>query len=177
MESSLRWPSMFRMNPSHFVNPQYKDHIKNMWERGHMRGEERGWSPFGTLNRCITKTGQIDRSWGSHWQRRVIFTWRFYKKDWAELKRLWKFYHITMLVRWMFWWSGRISWNIQLIKHSEWIDFIIHARWAKEGDRSTPLFYKNFKELSTDKGIPELFNPGGVLTLSWKGISISFFAR
>lgn len=40
------------------------------------------------------------------------------------------------------------------------------------------MFYKKFKKLATDKGIPELLNSTGVVTSSWdemEGISTSFF--
>lgn len=41
-----RRPSIFWMNPSHFTNPVYKDHIKNMWTATLHRGELYGWTPL-----------------------------------------------------------------------------------------------------------------------------------
>lgn len=65
-------------------------------------------------------------------------------------------------------------------KHAKWMDYIIQSRWAKDGDRGTKLFYKSFKELSTDKGISELFGADGAITSGWEdmaAISTGFFSN
>lgn len=133
-----RRPTRFRMNPSHFINPVYKERIRVMWERGHTRGEVRGWSPFQTLNKCIIEAGKIDRSWG----KRLAMERRFYLDMLqARLSRAQlalesapdndECQMAVLVAR-----EGLMEYTSHQTK---WVDFILQSRWAKEGDRGTRI--------------------------------------
>lgn len=55
--------------------------------------------------------------------------------------------------------------------HAKWVDSIIQARWIEAGDKSSKLFFKQFKGLAAAKDIPELFDADGQLEKSWEGMS------
>lgn len=39
-----------------------------------------------------------------------------------------------------------------------WVDKVLQARWAADGDKSSKLFFKSFKSMAAAKHIPALVN-------------------
>lgn len=144
------------------------------------RGVERGWTPFRTLNCCIKEAGRIDRCWGKRKAReRRLRLERLQERLGRAQLALENSpddddCQMEVLA------AGELLMEYST-HQARWVDFIIQSRWSTAGDRSTRLFYKFFKKLSSDKEIPELFNSNGVLNSSCRSwaemadISTSFF--
>lgn len=64
MGPSMRRPSCYRMNSSHFHNRVFKEQITNMWLEGVQLGMDRGWNPYQTMKHCIAAARRIDCYWG-----------------------------------------------------------------------------------------------------------------
>lgn len=94
-------PTRFQMNTSHFPNPEYKERIKLMWERGNTQGLECGWTPFRTLNRCIKEAGQINRCWGKRKAaEKGSSSLRCYRTGLEGRNWLWRPHQMTTLAKW-----------------------------------------------------------------------------
>lgn len=166
----IRRPSCHKMNPTHFSNPVFKERIVNMWEAGIQRGAQRGWTPHRIFQTCIADARTIDRCWGKRMacERRIRLDalQSVVAAAQLELERdPENILHQAALA------TAREVLNSFTSMQARWVDSIIQARWAEDGDRCSRIFFKQFKSLASAKEIPELLNEDGLIENTWEGMA------
>lgn len=170
MGPRVQRPSCHQMNPSHFSNPAFKDRIINMWERGVARGLVCGWAPHHTLQICIGEARKIDRCWGKRMAQERRLRLDALQNLVAEAQITLEgdpdnALHQTALQ------VARENLNSFNSAQARWVDSIIQARWIKAGDKSSQIFYHQFKDLASAKDIKELYDENGMLETTWDGMA------
>lgn len=158
------------MNPTHFSNATDKERITNMWAAGVQLGSTYGWAPTRTFHKCITEARKIDRCWGKRMAQE-----RRQRLDSLQERLAAAQLHLETH-------PDDVEFQAEVLTAREflhdfhatqaaWVDTVIQARWIAAGDKSSKLFYKQFKGLAAAKDIPELLTDEGVSEKTWEGMA------
>lgn len=150
-----------------------------MWEAGVLRGSQNGWTPHPTLQTCLGEARVIDRCWGKRMaqERRIWLDILQSRVTAAQLNLELDLGNVGLQAE-----LGLAREHLSSFSagHAKWVDSVIQARWIEAGDKSTKMFFKQFKGLAAAKDIPELIGADGLTEKTWDGmacIATDFFSN
>lgn len=153
-------PSRHRMNSSHLFQPAYKERMRLLLEHYLAMGLQRNWEPELTLSRCLKGARKADRCWGKRRakekkERQLLLQARVHR---AQLELEAQPDSPTLQQALM-----EAKSMLQALDKglASWVDQVIQARWAADGDRCTKIFFKSFKSLAYTKHIHSLLDQNG----------------
>lgn len=160
-------PSRHRMNSSHLLQPVFKDRIRRLLEQHLAKGLQKGWDPERILSRCLKGARKADRCWGKRRakekkQRQEILQARVQRAQLALEQNPDSIQHQLVL-------DQSREMLLALDKGlASWVDQVIQARWAADGDRCSKLFFKSFKSMASSKKIHSVLDSEGNEANTWE---------